>query len=109
MSLGTYLALLVVLAATGAAHLGTTVLLYGVGERCTTRPVWVRLLILLPFFALFTATAFAHVIVPLSIESLRLFLKSGWTPRIWWGVCLFATAAPAVTFQIRRDPFRRAR
>jgi len=34
------------------------------------------------------------IFVPISIEHLRIFIDSGWLPRIWWGVCMLASPAP---------------
>ncbi len=47
--------------------------------------------------AAFTAAGCgALLFVPISIEHLRLFVGSGWLPRIWWAVCVLAALAPTV-------------
>jgi hypothetical protein len=49
-----------------------------------------------------TIAAMAHVFTPFSIEAMRLFIKSGWAPLLWWGACLLATWIPSMNYMSRR-------
>jgi hypothetical protein len=94
-----YLGLLGVSIATGlvfgcAAWLFVRAMKYARGSS----PLVARVGIFLAAFCGLGASASAHVAAPISIETLRLFMNSGWGPLLWWGACILATWIPSMRY-----------
>ena len=93
------------LATLASAWLMNQVLLLGSGLRSRLTQAAIASL----GFGIFAVAAFVQIFVPVFMEHLRLFIKSGWLPLLWWGACLVASVAPTTWYITRRFAQERAR